>query len=40
MGRSMHQPLPLWVTATVIGIALLLALLVWLGYDRWSDIVQ
>jgi hypothetical protein len=36
----MHQPLPLWVVATVIAVALALALLVWLGYDRWSDIVQ
>jgi hypothetical protein len=36
----MHQPLPLWVVATVIGLALTLALCVWLGYDRWSDIVQ
>jgi hypothetical protein len=36
----MHQPLPFWVIATVIGIALVLALLAWLGYDRWSDIVQ
>jgi hypothetical protein len=36
----MHQPLPIWVIATVIGIALGLAILGWFGYDRWSDIVQ
>lgn len=36
----MHQPLPIWVIATVIGIALGLAVLAWFGYDRWSDIVQ
>jgi hypothetical protein len=36
----MHQPLPLWVIATVIGVALALGLLVWFGYDTWSDIVQ
>ena len=33
-------PLPLWAIATVIGIALGLAVLVWFGFDRWSDIVQ
>ena len=37
---TMHQPLPIWVVATVIAVALVLALLVWFGYDRWSDIVQ
>jgi len=36
----MHQPLPIWIIATVIGVALGFTVLVWLGYDRWSDIVQ
>ena len=36
----MHQPLPIWIIATVIAVALGFAVLVWLGYDRWSDIVQ
>jgi hypothetical protein len=35
-----YQVLPLWVIATVIGVALALAFCAWLGYDRWSDIVQ
>jgi hypothetical protein len=35
-----YEVLPLWIIATVVGVALALALLVWLGYDRWSDIVQ